>query len=102
MRADSDGRLATLFFSHPYSINMLKEHPDVILLDCTYKTNKFNMPFLHIVSVNSTNKTFNVAFRFLLNELEKTYIFTIKSLRNLFTEVDRTLRYFIIDNDTRL
>ena len=81
---------------------MLKEHPNVILLDYTYKINKFNMPFLYIVSVNSTNKTFDVAFSFLLNELEKTYRFAIKSLSNLFTKVDRTPRYFIIDNNTTL
>ena len=81
---------------------MLKGHPNVVLLDCTYKINKFNIPFLYIVSVNSINKTFDIAFSFLLNELEKTYRFTIKSLYNLYTKVDRTPYYFIIDNNTTL
>ena len=81
---------------------MLKEYPDVILLDYTYKINKFNMPFLYIVSINSLNRTFNVAFSFFLDKLEKTYRFTIKSLRNLFNKVDCTPRCFITDNDTIL
>src|SRR5690348_12154262 len=102
MREDLDGRLATLFFSYLYSIEMLKEHPNVVLLDCTYKINKFNMPFLYIVSVNSIEKTFNITFSFLLNKLEKIYKFAIKSLCNLFTKVDRTPRYFITDNNTAL
>src|SRR5437660_1379274 len=102
MREDLDSRLATLFFSYLYSIEMLKEHPNVILLDYTYKINKFNMPFLYIVSVNSIEKTFNIAFSFLLNKLERIYKFAIKSLRNLFTKVDRIPRCFITNNNTTL
>ena len=60
------------------------------------------MPFLYIVGVNSLDKNFDITFSFLLDKQEKTYRFTIYSLRNLFRDVDRTPYYFIIDNDTTL
>jgi hypothetical protein len=64
------GHLDALFWAHPYAMNMLKEHSDIIMLDCTYKTNKFNMLFLHICSITSMDKTFDVAFAFMANKEE--------------------------------
>lgn len=81
---------------------MLKDNPDVLMLDCTYKTNKFNMPFLHIVGVNNMNKTFDVAFAFLPNEEEPVYDFAISCLQELFTVLDRSPRCFVIDHEVAL
>jgi hypothetical protein len=52
-RLDSDNRLIAIFFAHPDSIAYLQGNPDVLLLDCTYKTNKHDMPLLDMVGVNS-------------------------------------------------
>lgn len=102
VKTDSENRLQTLFFAHPYSIEMVKEHPDVLMLDCTYKTNKFNMPFLHVVGVNSMTKTFSVAFCFLPNEQEASYDFAIDALDELFHTIDRSPQCFITDQETAL
>lgn len=40
----------------------------LIIMDCTNKTNKYNYPLLEIVGVTSTNMTFVVAFAFLDQE----------------------------------
>jgi histone-lysine N-methyltransferase SETD2 len=42
----------------------------VFLLDCMYKTNKFDMPLLNMVGITSTYATFNVGFAFLHAENE--------------------------------
>lgn len=44
-----DNRVESLFIACPESIKLAKENPDIILIDNTYKTNRFNMPLLHIV-----------------------------------------------------
>nr|KAJ0195546.1 hypothetical protein LSAT_V11C700366580 [Lactuca sativa] len=42
--------------------NVITTIPHVVLMDATYKTNKYNLPFLEIVGVTSTSKTFSIAF----------------------------------------
>ena len=38
-----------LFIALPESIKLAHQNQDVILVDNTYKTNKFDMPLLHMV-----------------------------------------------------
>ncbi|KAG8500818.1 hypothetical protein CXB51_002927 [Gossypium anomalum] len=42
----------------------------VLIVDAMYKTNKYDLPFVQIVGVTSTNKTFSIAFAFIINEKE--------------------------------
>jgi hypothetical protein len=44
-----DDRIRHLFIALPESIKLALENQDVILVDNTYKTNKFEMPLLHVV-----------------------------------------------------
>jgi hypothetical protein len=41
---DDDGHITQLFFTHPKSLSLLKQYLEVLLMDCTYKTNHFRMP----------------------------------------------------------
>jgi hypothetical protein len=73
------------------------------MLDCTYKTNKFNMPFLYIVGITSMNTTYNIAYCLLPNEEEVSYDFAITGLRLLLeTEAERSPRIFITDHEIAL
>jgi hypothetical protein len=58
VRLDSDNRLTAIFFAHPDSIAYLQCNPDVLLLDCTYKTNKHSMPLLDMVGVDACERSF--------------------------------------------
>ena len=57
-KVDDRGHLKYLFFAYPESLKYFQKNPDVLLLDCTYKMNKFKMPFLHAVGVNNTGQNF--------------------------------------------
>ncbi|MBW0530436.1 hypothetical protein O181_070151 [Austropuccinia psidii MF-1] len=70
---DSERHLTSLFFTHPLVIKILHGFPCVILMDCTYKPNKYKMPLFHIVGFSSTNKTFSGAFCLMKNETEPLY-----------------------------
>lgn len=43
---DQENNLDFLFFAHPLSLSMLRKNPEILLLDATYKTNKYRMPLL--------------------------------------------------------
>ena len=55
---NSNGTITHLFFTHPKSIELLRSHPTTILIDCTYKTNKYKMPLLNAVGNTSLNSSF--------------------------------------------
>jgi hypothetical protein len=84
---DSIERITHLFFAHPRSIELLQQYPEVLLLDCTYKTNKFKMPLLNIVETTCLGKNFYVAFAFLVKEEEEDYQWAMRQLRSLFADL---------------
>ncbi|KAL2127968.1 hypothetical protein VTI74DRAFT_9920 [Chaetomium olivicolor] len=49
-------------------LQLLKQNPDLLLLDTTYKTNQHNMPLFSTCGVTSGNKTFNWAVTFMGGE----------------------------------
>ena len=49
------------------------QHPDIILIDYTYKTNRFRMPLLNFCAVTGNRKTIQVALYFLSGEKEVDY-----------------------------
>jgi hypothetical protein len=65
-----DGTLQELFFCHSRSVELLKAYHYILLLHCTYKTNKYRMPLLHISGITDANKTFSVVFCFMAEETE--------------------------------
>ncbi|KAL8458339.1 hypothetical protein ACS0TY_036009 [Phlomoides rotata] len=60
-RCSKTNTLNELFFAHPVSLNLVRSFPKVLLIDCTYKTNRYRLPYLEIVGVTSTGMTFCVA-----------------------------------------
>ena len=79
---DISNELENIFFVHPYSLDIWRAFPHVLLIDATYKTNKYNMPFVQIVSTTSTNKTFSIDFSFIVNEKEESYNSVLTCLRS--------------------
>ncbi|KAI7760068.1 hypothetical protein LZL87_014319 [Fusarium oxysporum] len=84
VRLDSDNRLTAIFFAHPDSIAYLQCNPDVLLLDCTYKTNKHGMPLLDMVGVDACERSFCIAFAFISGETEEDYSWALQNLKSLY------------------
>lgn len=94
-------RLRTLFFAHPESFEVIRANPDVIMLDCTYKSNKFKMPFLHIVGMTSMGTTYDVAYCFMPDEKKPSYIFAVQALRELLLEKCGISPKIVLTDDCR-
>ena len=54
-----------------------------MVLDCTYKTNKYNMPLLDIVGVDACKKTFSIAFAFMSGERQEDFYWVLNQLKIL-------------------
>ncbi|GJU29831.1 FAR1-related sequence 5-like protein [Tanacetum coccineum] len=73
--------LEALFFVHPSSFKIWHAFPHVLIMDATYKTNIYKMPFVEIVGITSTSKTFCIAFAFISEEKEKNYEWVLERLK---------------------
>lgn len=49
-KTDQNSRLTRLFMASKASLEYAKKHPDVLIMDSTYKTNRFEMLLLNIIS----------------------------------------------------
>ncbi|KAH7461514.1 hypothetical protein FOMA001_g19037 [Fusarium oxysporum f. sp. matthiolae] len=84
IRLDEGGRVTAVLFAHPQSLEYLKLYPEVLLLDCTYKTNKYKMPLLDIVGIDACQRSFCIAFAFLSGEEENDFIWALERLRHMY------------------
>jgi hypothetical protein len=75
---DVHGKISHLFFSSQECIQLAKTFPYIYFLDCTYKTNRFHLPLLHIIGMTSFNTTFTVCVCFIASEKEVDYMVAIE------------------------
>jgi hypothetical protein len=73
-----------LFIADIRLVEYLNKHPNVLLLDCTYKTNKFNMPLLNILGIDYYSNSFTIALCFLNHKVTENYKEAVQHLRALF------------------
>ena len=71
---DDSNRLTHLFFSRDDVLKIFKVNPDAVFMDCTYKTNQFDLPLLNMVSVTGMKTTIHLAQVFLNNEAISDYV----------------------------
>ena len=84
VRVDENQRVTAILFAHPDSLQYLQAYSDLLLLDCTYKTNKYQMPLLDMIGVDACQRSFCIAFAFLSGEQEEDYIWALERLQSLY------------------
>lgn len=85
---DQKDRVTHLFFSRRSCHEMLKENWEVLIMDCTYKTNRYRLPLLIIYGVNALGGCFYVAFCFLAAEEEEDYFWALQQYRDMCIGLD--------------
>ena len=48
---NEDGHVNFFFFAPNDAIELAQQSPDVIFIDATYRTNRYNMPLIHFMAV---------------------------------------------------
>jgi hypothetical protein len=83
----SDGQtVSDIFFAHHESIKLFNLFLTVLLLDSTYKTNKYKLPLLEFVGTTSTEQTFSVGFALLSAEKESNFVWALQKCRELLKQ----------------
>ena len=75
------------FFAFESSLDLLEMYPDVLFIDCTYKTNEYNMPLSIFSGVTACNKSFYIGFAFLRHEDKDSYHWVLSQVHELYTRV---------------
>ncbi|KJZ70447.1 hypothetical protein HIM_09395 [Hirsutella minnesotensis 3608] len=100
---DIEGRLTGLFIAPASSVSLWRQYWHSLLLDCTYKTNRFKMPLLNFCGSTSERMTFSIAAAFLTGEAELQYRWALSCLIELATEEGIPLpRVIVTDRELAL
>ena len=84
-KEDDHNYIKYLFFAYLESLKYFQKNPNILLLNYTYKTNKFKMPFLYIVGVTNTGHNFKLAYCFLPDKTKGDYNFAIRQIYLLYS-----------------
>ncbi|KAK1947749.1 PKS-NRPS hybrid synthetase [Phytophthora citrophthora] len=87
IESDSNPRLMYLLWAHPQTLELSRHYMGVVVLDCTYKTNKHNWPLLNMVILTGLNKVLPLAQCWLPGEAEPNYTWAFESLKTLLKEI---------------
>lgn len=79
-----------LYFTKDICKTKLKVNPEILIMDCIYKCNKYRLPLLNIVGTTCLNTTFYIAFGFLFQEWKHDFIWFLTMLHNLYRRLDLT------------
>ena len=82
--SDDNGRVTYCFIAHPTMVESMRLNYDVLVLDSTYKANKYRLPLLHVVDSTALHTTFSAAFVFTKNKNEESYRTAVVFLHKLF------------------
>jgi hypothetical protein len=63
-----------LFVADARSVKYLNKYSNILLLDYTYKTNKFDILLLNILGINYYGNSFTIILCFLDQKITKNYI----------------------------
>ncbi|KAJ0560115.1 putative MULE transposase domain, FHY3/FAR1 family, reverse transcriptase, RNase H-like protein [Helianthus annuus] len=90
-----------IFFVHQDSYNMWRAFPHVLMIDATYKTNEYKLPFIQVVGVTSTHKSFCVAHAFVSKEKKDNFLWVLEKLKELLVDCMEP-REIVTDRDQAL
>ena len=96
---DNNRELTRLFFSFPSQIEIYRKHSDIVMADCTYKTNRYKMPLLHFIGLSNVGKSFSIAFCFLKSEGQEDYVWSLQEFKNCFGVIPNI---FVTDQEDAL
>ncbi len=96
-----DGHVNFIFFTLNEMINITQASPDVILINTTYRTNKYNLPGIHFIAITAVGMTASIGLALVTNEKEPFYNLAVSTLRELVMG-DTHIKVFLTDDEDAL
>ncbi|KAI5410840.1 hypothetical protein KIW84_056108 [Lathyrus oleraceus] len=101
-KKDDSEVVREIFWAHPDSVKLLNIFPIVLVMDSTYKTNKYRQPLFEIVGMTSTELTFAVGFAYMESEQTENFCWVLEKLKELFVKKDMCPQVILTDRDLAL
>lgn len=85
---DPTSRIKHVFWAYPWQIKMLKDFPEVIAFDSTYKVNRFNMPLLQATGMTPIGSNYSCIFALISDEREEAFRWVLQRFLELLDAHD--------------
>ncbi|MBE3041773.1 hypothetical protein IMZ48_04175 [Candidatus Bathyarchaeota archaeon] len=72
-KRDKNGHIERLFIAPRQHTELIRQASDILMLDTTYKTNRFRMPLFNICGISQQRQPFQIASVFLEGESEARF-----------------------------
>lgn len=97
------GHIRRLFIAPKQHAELIRQSPDILLLDSTYKTNRFKMPLLNICGISQQQQPFQIAAVFLDGEKEEQFAWASRCLTDYLSHQQLPQpRVIVTDRDLAL
>ncbi|PNX94134.1 protein FAR1-related sequence 5-like [Trifolium pratense] len=93
--------MSDIFWAHPDSVKIFNTFPTVIIMDSTYKTNKYRLPLFEIFGLTSTGRIYPVGLAFLIKEKEDNFVWALQSVR-MMLRCEDDMKVIVTDRDQAL
>jgi hypothetical protein len=80
-------QITHLFFIKDSSRVLLKSNYEILVMNCTYKINRYKISLLILSEQISLHINFYVAFYFMISETSFDYIWVLKKLKTLYLQI---------------
>jgi hypothetical protein len=87
IQKDQETRIIHFFFVKNISKILLKNNYEILVMNCTYKTNRYKMSLLIISEQTSMHINFYVAFCFMQKEIIADYLWILQQLKALYAKL---------------
>ncbi|XP_074300781.1 protein FAR1-RELATED SEQUENCE 4-like [Silene latifolia] len=94
--------LTHVFMAHPEAVKLFRAYPHVVLIDSTYKTNKYKIALVEVVGVTPCGSSFLIATVLLPSESEDDYGWMLLRLGELLSCTGSSISAFVTDREMGL
>jgi MULE transposase domain len=99
---DGGGPLTHLYIVHNKYRKLLAENPEALIIDSTYRTNRYSMPPVNIVGMTSVNRSFYAGSRFMSGETYPDFLYLFENIKREYDEMGLPYpKTFVSDGDTQ-
>ncbi|GAU13438.1 hypothetical protein TSUD_127340 [Trifolium subterraneum] len=93
--------LSDILWAPPDSVKLFHTFLTMLIMDLTYKTNKYRLPLVEFFGSTSIGNTYVVAFVFLTSEKEENFVWALQSVHNLL-RCKEDVKVIVTDRDPTL
>ncbi|KZZ93460.1 hypothetical protein AAP_02252 [Ascosphaera apis ARSEF 7405] len=96
LQEGNTGAVEHVIWMSLWSVEMVKRNFEVLIIDNTYKTNRFDRPLMQIAGITSAHTTFCVASAIMLSETEESYRWVLGAFLEMMEGYEVKKPYVII------